>query len=481
MAEIIDLDIDISWLTEREQWITRNILDMTLDELEPIKSKNIDSDLIVHLCLGIYNSTIFYNPIKFHDDVDKKGAENYLMNRYNELINLKKTGFDSRNPATRIKSKYEYYHNAFELRSKIQNYEFDYHHLDKDICKFSKAREITRIIYHWTQKNGIGDVSCPVCNTKILKNELDECPVCKKEKDITLFTALECYFAILGDMHNFYHSLSERIYKKLWDNYDEVLKAFQRVIKVYNSQKYRERIALYGPKQFRDLVIQKGILEIEPRLIRFNKKYNLSLTYDDAIIDLSVAKCMINRYAMKYEFLPEFCSLPFSVCKKLIMPKFKFNTKDLKVDMPYLEILDLSFCNLYELQLNSENFESLKTIYLTGNNFDTYDSIKCLVKFPKLKYIDIHDTPLEKKPDLYDALEAFKDIKMYLLYNAKDRRVCKERISDEEDEDVKSILKKDIDFSISSDDDNEEESEEVESLDSQKSCLFDKIKNLKFK
>lgn len=380
----------------------------------------LDKNLIINIYITLIISIPFPNIFEIFKKIEKN-KDNELKFLYDDLINLKKENFSSKDFKKKIYAKYNYYEKAFKIRCKIQNFEYNYHNLGKDIANFIQAREFIKIQYNYISTKKIGDISCKICNTKWLKEENEECPTCKKENDIAMFVILSSFFNVISDMENFFNNLDKETENKLFDNWGKIKLFLKKQNKIKNNKNWYNKIKEYGKAQYNKIIKLDKENEINEKFLNFNKKYNLALTKDIEEIDLSDAK-NINVET----FFKDLNELDLYNCKKITFPQKHFNINNFKPNAPNLEIIKATNGFLKEINLDENFFKKLRILNLENNQIQCFKDLENLKKIKTLKLITLLGNPIEVNTEIYKLEEYLKDIeirydyrRLYIKYNIK--------------------------------------------------------------
>lgn len=424
--------LEIRYSNERKEVlkeIAMDFMSQTGLKTSKILSEKVVSDIYIALVNSIQINDIF----SFFEE-NEKNIENILKNLYDDLLNLKKINFFSKNLNLRIKSKYEYYEKAFKLRTKIQNLKFDYHKLKSSTINFLKAREITKIEYEYIKNHEIGDIHCIGCGTKWLKSELDHCPICDKDNDLNMFLILCNFFHIIGDMNSFYKSIPEDTEKIILDNWSEIHDYFKKSTHTINDLLWQKSIKKQGYEQYMKLIKHDKGYAISEKLFDFNAKYNTSLLDNNEILDLREAK-----WSNTEEFFKDLNKINFEFCKTIKFGK-RVTLSEFKPDMPNLEVIEAKECHLKEIDLDPKYFQKLRRIHIDNNEIATYESIKNLKNLPNLKVIDVHGNPIERCGELWKLDKNMENVE--IRYDYRLRALDNRRVDEESDPELRSILAK---------------------------------------
>ena len=380
----------------------------------------------------------------FLDKANSRKDDTIVENWYQDFSHVEQTGFKSNDLKKRVLAKYEYYKKAFKLRCKIHNVIWDYRDLHKSLRNFIEGREIILLSYDKVSKMNRKDyVPCISCGTKWLENDQDNCPRCDKMNDIGMFIKLSNYFCVLGDMNTFYDSLDEKTSQILYDNWDYILKFFEKKRRknYHNTWNFKKRE--YGIEQYNKIIkVEGGEWGLDPVIKEINKKYNVALIEGTKTIDFSHAtNCRTE------DFLEDLCRIRFPFCETLIFPQVPIKSvlSLFKPDMRWLKVIIAKGCGIKEANLKAEFFPKLHELNLDDNLISKYDDVKELIKIDSLKIVYINNNPIELIDDIY-KLEKLFDRRIDLRYSLLRKYNSKQRIDEESDPDVKRIAKEHIYF-----------------------------------
>ena len=211
-------EVKHSFSNEELQQI-KEVSDDIFEKLESPNNKIITKNFVFEIFLALIISIPLPNIFDFFLEHIDNNEEKWLLNLYNDLLNLQKINFFSKDLKKRIFSKHEYYEKVFKIRVKIQNFEFNYHNLGGSTANFLRAREILNIEFNHINKNKLGNIKCLNCNTKWLFSETDKCPTCEKENDLEMYIIISNFFKVVGDMTKFYEVLDPKTMDTLCDNW----------------------------------------------------------------------------------------------------------------------------------------------------------------------------------------------------------------------------------------------------------------------
>lgn len=431
-------------LSSEELTALREVVDDIYIEMNPQSQNVFSKEFVFGLFVALVKSVPIKNFVAFCQLHDKYDNTEWLESLYRNYSRLEQIGWNSKDLKKRVKTKYDYYKQAFKLRAKIQNVQWTYRDLDKKMKNFIEGKEIIYISYDKVQTMGKEKyISCGNCKTKWLLNDQDKCPRCEQMNDIAMFIKLTNYFCILGDMRTFYNSLDAKTSKILYDNWDYILKYFEKKRRQRYHNEWNKKKVEYGVEQYKKIIkFDQGDWGIAPELKEFNKKYNLALVSGSFEINFNDA-----TNTRTEDFLSDIAKLRFPLCTTLVLPEVKFKS-DLNTFvpiMPKLTKLVASGCFLKEINLKPEGFPSLIEINLDNNLIEKYDDIKNLVNIESLKLVSIFNNPIERCNEIYLAEEKF-DRRLELRYSPTKKFNNPKYITYESDEDIKELEKKYIDF-----------------------------------
>lgn len=377
-----------------------------------IINKNLFTQVLLALFISLPYENIFEKKSEMTDENGEAEAEimdQHLENQYQDLINLKKKNFFAKKLKTKVLGKYEYYEAAIKKRLEIQIYEPNYRNLWASTATFIQAREKIKIEKEYLDEiKEPGQIQCPTCQTKWLKDEKTKCPTCDKEEDLSMYIAFAIYFETYGDMKTFYEALDPQIYNQISESaetWQEVKAYFRKKNQAKRVGENNERIRKYGYKQYHKLVKKEAeVLDMEKdEMAIFNKNYDLALIKTAQKIDLSEAKNVKNK-----DFLVDLCKIKFRYCEELIFPTKRIDINDFKPQMPCLHTLIAAGCEIKEIELDKDFFPNLHTIDLSDNNIETYYDIKSLENIESLRVIKIYNNPILKTGEIFTAEKCLK-------------------------------------------------------------------------
>lgn len=430
----------------------REITGDICEELDIKNDKIITKSFIFSILLALVISIPIPNFFDFLNENIKNNPESWLKNAYDDYLNLKKDDFSAKSLKKRVSARSNYYEKAFKIRAKIQNTEWTYHNLDKDVTKFIQGRETTKLMVNKVSlmNNKKTYYPCPVCSTKYLDSETDNCPRCEKDNDISMFIKICNTFYILGDMEIFYNNLDEKTGNILLDNWKYIGDFFNKKRIKKNHDIWCKNRKEYGLQQYNKIIKPEGGdwgLQ-EPEIKEFNKKYDMALVKGILTIDLKNCK----NGALP-EFTKELSSIHFPFCEELILPPRKININDLKPDMPFLIRLKANNCGIKNIDLDPQYFPQLKYIHLENNEITKYDDIKNLKKIKNLKIIELYGNPIEKTKEIYIAENNFR-YNIELRYDINRKYNPNKKIEMESDSEVIK-LKQNLNWESSDSEDSE--------------------------
>ena len=428
----------------------KRVSDIIYDDLNVLDNRIITKNFIFYLVLALISSIPIPSIISYLNKHDNENNEKYILNLYNEYKFLKKENFNSKNIQIKTKAKYEYYEKAFQKRIRIQNINWDYAFLDRDVSSFIQAREIIKITYfnikNLTKKDYL---PCPICSTKWLKNLQEDCPRCSKQDELTMFIKISNILCILGDMDLFYKNLEKKTKAILYDNWKHVLSFFENKRNKRKHTLWSYYRSEYGINQYNKIIkIEGGEWGHDKNLIEFNKKHNLALVEGTIKIDLSEGTGFKND-----NFLDNLEKIRFPFCDTLTLPAVPLDSKlnNFKPNIPKLINLDASNCLIKEINLKKDFFPLLRKINLDNNLIEKYENIKDLKNIETLRLIDLNNNPIEKTNEIFRTEKLFGR-SIEIRYNTLRKYNNTKWIDEETDEDLKRIAKENIYF-------NESESE----------------------
>jgi len=423
----------------------------------PFVSKTLFFSILLALFTAIPDYNIFdilgkYNKKEENEDKKEENEEENAEekeidpilkyeNRYQDLINIKKTGFKAVKLADRIKNKSEYYEKCFKIRSEFQNAAYDWHSLSSSTAKFMYDREMLKISVEQKEKYGIGEINCPVCNTKWLKEPNSECLKCNREERVKLFVAIAHFFQVVTDMESFWAVLDKETKEKLFDP-----KKCQQYLEYFRKKQDNRKSRLnkiwykeYGMNQYKKLVKEKGFDEIDAdeELKEFNRKYGLALTRLDEEIDLREAK---NTFQIS--FVEDLSLLEFIIAKKVIFPEKKVDLNAFKPKMPCLIEIVAKKCQIKQLELDVKFFPSLRRINLEDNKIEELIDIRNLANLPKLKKIWLQGNPIEQTREIYKTDNSFRRNKIEIMYDPEIKYRRMGDIEKESDIEIRTTMMK---------------------------------------
>lgn len=442
----METKVEITFSKKEKRELDR-IIKQFYTEMEVLNQAIISYDFIYGIFIALIKSVPIKNFVKFCMVHEKYDNSEYLEILYRDYSEMEKRNWNSKDLKKRTEAKYKYYKRAFKLRCKIQNVQWDYRDLDKKIKNFIEGKEDVYIAYKKVQTMEKRDYQCCLtCNTKWLKDDKDICPRCEKVNDLAMFIKLTNYFCVLGDMEKFYNSLDDKTSKILYDNWDYILKYFEKKRRQIYHKNWTRKVVEYGIPQYNKIIkLDGGEWALDPEFKEFNKKYNMALVSGTFQIDFNKATS-----TTKEDFLSDISKLRFPFCKLLILPEvqFKSNLNLFEPNMPKLVHLVAKNCYLKEVDLKVDSFPYLKELNIDDNLIEKYDNIKNLINIESLKIVTIFGNPIEKTNEIYIAEKAF-GMNIDLRYNYNRKYMTKINIDEESDSEIKEIEKKWIDFSDS--------------------------------
>ena len=442
----METKVEITFSKKEKKELDR-IIKQFYTEMEVLNQAIINYDFIYGIFIALIKSVPIKNFVKFCMVHEKYDNSEYLEILYRDYSEMEKRNWNSKDLKKRTEAKYKYYKRAFKLRCKIQNIQWTYRNLDKTIRNFIEGKEDVYIAYKKVQTMEKRDYQCCLtCNTKWLKDDKDICPRCEKVNDLAMFIKLTNYFCILGDMQKFYDNLDDKTSKTLYDNWDYILKYFEKKRRQVYHNTWTRKVVEYGIPQYNKIIkLDDGEWALDPEFKEFNKKYNMALVSGTFQIDFNKATSV-----SKYDFLSDISKLRFPFCKLLVLPEiqFKSNLNLFEPNMPKLVHLIAKNCYLKEVDLKVDSFPYLKELNIDDNLIEKYDNIKNLINIESLKIVTIFGNPIEKTDEIYKAEKAF-GMNIDLRYNYNRKYMTKINIDEESDSEIKEIEKKWIDFSDS--------------------------------
>lgn len=424
----------------------REVSDDIFNEMNLPSTKLVSRELVYHIYLALLISIPLPNVFNYFKEVDNNNdPQKYLQDLYDDLLNTPKPSKRSRDFSKRVESSWEYYEKSFRLRSKIQNYEYNYHNLGSTTANFLQGREKVKIQREALRKGKKGDICCLGCNTKWLNNDKDNCPICEKEEDINMFIILANFFCVVGDMSQFYSSLHHNTYEYLCDHWNDLKTLFKRKNKDKNTKWWTKMTAEYGRPQYNKIIkLDGGDWKSNKDFLTFNSKYKLALTPDMEELDLREAKNV--SYS---DFTIDLSNVEAPPSKKIKMPEKKINLDLFKPKMENLVELHANYCGLRTINLDPSFFPSLTRLYLQHNDIEYTKDIISLIKIKSLRLIDVLGNPIEKSNEIYNLEEEFQKFNIEVRYNPNKKYLSRAKIDEESDPEVKKILQENIDFDVS--------------------------------
>lgn len=438
-----------------------------MNQAVPIYNKIITKDLI----FSIYKSLLF--SIQKIDNVDffqylafldEEKKEKRLMNLFDDMINIKKENFSSKNLFLRTEYKHKYYERVLKIRIKIQMEDWNYRNLAKDINSFLQTREILKIMFNklsTMDKKKKDYIQCPECSTKWLTKETDNCPRCDQSEKLTLYLRFCNVMHVVGDMDKFYKQLDPATFKIIEDNWKLISQYFK------NMEIKRANVSLlkmkkkYGMPQYNNIIkISGGVDFLPENYIVFNKKYNVAIMPNSIELNLRDATNTENGV-----FISDLNELEFKLCEKLLLPPRKIIFNDIKPKMPILMYLDATDCNISKVNIEPKNFPFLETIILDRNPLKKYEDIEILTKIETLREISVNNTIMEAEREVYEVEKKLNKFKITLSYNyylmGKLPHTIETEMAGEIDDKVKFLKRKHMTFEqspVGSEVDDENES-----------------------
>ena len=293
------------------------IIDEVYAEIDPQSPKVISKEFVAGIFIALIKSVPIKNFVSFCQLHDKYDNTEWLENLYWDYMSIKKEDWNSKDLKKRVRGKYNYYKKAFKIRVKIHNIQWEFRGLDKGLRNFIEGKEIIYISYDKIQTMGKEKyISCGNCKTKWLLNDQDKCPRCDQMNDIAMFIKLTNYFCILGDMRTFYNNLDAKTSKILYDNWDYILKYFEKKRRQRYHYTWNQKKVEYGIEQYKKIIkFDQGDWGIGTELKEFNKKYNLALVSGSLEINFNDA-----TNTRTEDFLGDVAKLRFPLCTTLTLP-----------------------------------------------------------------------------------------------------------------------------------------------------------------
>lgn len=438
-------------LSQEEIGMIRVISDDLYEHMSCKNSKIITKDLVFQIYLTLIISIVNLDILQIFDYDDKNITEKYLQDKYDDLLNIKKINFSSKDLKKRTEAKYFYYEKAIKLRSEIQNRKWSYHNLDSDAATFIRTRELTKIMYNKTKTMDSKKeyLKCYNCGTKWLENENDNCPRCDKENDLTMFVRLCDYFCVMSDMENFYNNLNKETENFILDNWAYIDEYFRKELRRNYADWYNNIKREKGEQQYKKICKRPDVEKTLPEEFKsFNKKYNLALEPQFLELDLRDAEMYYRED--KESFLNNLSTLYFPCVQNVILPERKIDFNSFKPDMPFLTKIIARGCQIKKINLDETKFKKLKYLELQRNNIETIQDIESLLKIKSLKVIDVHNNPIEEKNEIFRAEDLFSSLNKELRYNMNVKLFKRRDIDNESDSELREIQKKYIDYDESS-------------------------------
>ena len=437
-------EVKISFSDEEMESI-KDIAEVIHKKLGSPDNQILNKNFIFNIFFALLSASAIGSIFEFYYEFEDEEKDKILMNLYDDLINLKKDGFASKDLIKRTETRYNYYEKAIKLRSKIQATEWKYHNLHKDTAQFIQGRELAKLLYSKTSLMNKKEkyIPCPVCNTKWLKSETENCLRCDKENDISMFIKLCTTFEIIADMDTFYECLEKNTSETLYNNWNYILSYLEKYRIDRKGSLLAYRREKYGREQFSKIVkYDRGSWRIDEDFFNFNKKYNTAFLQGTLELKFENAHNMNTE-----EFMKDLNKLHFTLCTKIIFSNKKIILNLFKPNMLLLKTIKADNCGLHNLDLDPQYFPELNELVIDNNEIQSYEDIKNLNKLSKLGIISIYGNPIENTLDIYRLEKEF--FKINIRYSYRRKFISKDRIKFEEDPDVKEIMEKNIDFNES--------------------------------
>ena len=423
------------------------------EELNPQDSKIITKTFVFNIFFSLVFSIPISNIFDFFDKNGKNNTEKWLQNVYDDYLNIPKKDFSAKDLKKRTESRFFYYEKAFKLRAQIQNMEWTYHNLDKDVTKFIQGRENTKLIINKVKSMEPKKeyIQCYNCSTKFLIDEKDECPRCKMDQDLSMFIKLSNIFCILGDMETFYNKLDKETTDHLINNWDKILRFFEKKRIKRNQNLWCQKRKEYGLQQYNKIIkLDGGDWGIDPDIKEFNRKYDVALLKGFLEIDLRNAKNANNP-----EFIKDLNMIHFPLCTKLYLPPRNIIINDLRPNMLLLNEIHANNCNIKEINLDAKYFPRLTLLFLENNKIEKYINIEKLINIKTLRVIDLHDNPIVYTKEIYISEKEMKYNDIEIRYNYQRKINPNKELEIESDEEIIKLKKKYLDWK-SDDSDSDE-------------------------
>lgn len=163
---------------------------------------------------------------------------------FDEMLKMEKRDFDNPIVPKRVEIKNKYYERMFELRSLIQNFNWNYHGLAEDAYMFMKSREKIKMYHKDYTEAKKNPSTCVVCHQVCVQSPLKFCSFCynydRLEHFIKISTSLHC----MGSYFLFYWYLSEPTIRYIEDNWKTLEVVFSKQCKSSPVEMYLNEIEL---------------------------------------------------------------------------------------------------------------------------------------------------------------------------------------------------------------------------------------------
>jgi len=366
----------------------------------------IKKDLFFNILLALLLSIPIPNFFEFLAEKDENSANDWLKTRYEDLLNLRKVDFSSRDLKKKIEGKFFYYERAFKIRCEIQSYSYDYHGLDKTAANFIRARETIRAQKEQKDSMGLGKEECYTCGAKWLKEKKGFCKVCEEEKQREAYIVIAGFFNVIGDSNTFWNNLGKDAEDALSDHWKEIKAFMQNERNRKKSLAYVTKVRKYGEKQYKEIIKPNGEEPelLDKDLIEFNRKYGVALLQDAVVVNLTDSKNAFDK-----DFIYNLCMLDFPLCEKLSLPPRHIDINDLKPKMPQLIELRAENCKIKQIELDANFFPKLRRIYLNNNEIEDEMDFRNLNRIKNLKLIVLAGNPIERKDEIWAIKKKWGD------------------------------------------------------------------------